>query len=425
MLLFNYLRPRWLIGCQALLCLVTAQTASATGRIAPAQLAALAENAGVLLANPTTNYVRICSCLIKPGVISSDQLLSHFQTDLKQADSTLSKAILLYLISETYYWGTLNDFQKTNDKLIFKDSAQSVIPPLLEAWHSVCKVEAGKDATKIRGMIVSRLRQLATTRLYGATLPPQLKRQMVAEFVNKIESQEDGPDSWTCEIRGMAYRNLGIEDRLKANLPKKMPTDASGIVEAMRLASSIGSNQDALQFAAVLEQAHGAELAKRNDWRHELFNVYRNAGDTRAFPLIRTMARGEPGAYMTLYDLSSKAEPSMGAPERRKYIEAYLEAVEKNNGTTPQVYLQAAQRMINIADYNGARNVIEAGLKKFNDASSPVVHLWYAKGLCCEKLGEPDQAIAAYRQCAELVSGIKNCDKLKIMCEKKLLKGGS
>ncbi len=406
----------------AFLCVATVQITSATGRISPEKLAEYAKDADKLLADPTTNYGRICGCLIEPGAVPSEQLLSHFKSDLGKTTNTLSQATLLYLISETYYWGTYNDFKKTRDKSVMENSARDVIPAYLAAWIAVSKADAEdeKAAKRLRQAIIVKLRQLSTTSLYGSSLTPELKSAIVSQFIDKIEDQKDGTSSWPIELRCKIYKNLGIEDRLRAKLSTETPTNADDIMDALRLASSMGCTQDVLRLAAVLEKDHGAELEKRSDWRGELFKIYRNVGDSRALPLIKALAQDDPNAYMELYDFSRKAEPDMGVPERRKYIEAYLAAIKKKDEQTSQPYLLAAQKLMGAEDYSGALGVIEEGLKLSSTADSHLPYLWYAKGGCCEKLGQPDQATEAYRQCAELAAGIEGGNRLQELCKKKL-----
>lgn len=408
--LSDYTTARLTVFLTVMALLVAGEPAFAVGRITPEKLAELAKDQEKWLADPVTNCTQICAYLIVPGAIPESQLLVRLQNDLKEAKDTQTKATLLYLIAETHYWGTFNEFKKTKNKDVFKNTAAKVIPAYLDAFDDASMAGKGKACDELRGRLVTRLSQLSTTSLYGETLPPDLKKEMVSRFINKVEGEKNGTASWTLEAKGKAYRNLGIADRLNGRIPAEIPANFTNTFEAMKLALSMGQKDDALRFAQAIEEKFPREIAGNIFKQFELFKVYRDTDHPRAMPCIKEICKKEPSGYLELYLYSKKAEPAMSADDRAKYLDTYVAEMEKSKGKSVLHYRMAVQELMKAEDYKGTLRFTEEGLKMPDVSSgSHASYLWASKGMSHKKLGENDKALEAFRSSINLPGSGKGC----------------
>lgn len=378
--------------------------AQAHRRMPPEKLAERAKESEKLLEAPVENRRRIVAYFIRPGLKSRAELLERFETDLAEATSAEDRASLQYLIAETHYWGIFKQARKKRDVSIIKGAPQIVIPAYLRAFESVREARAEESAALLRADIIDRLRRLAVSRLFGADLSKDLKKQMVDRFIEPLEKADDGPRAWRIEMRAKVYGNLGIGARLSALIPDEIPEDPDALYEAMKAAWSLGRRREALRFAEALNER---EDLTADTAAYETFKVLREMGSPRALPLIKAIASNHAQAYLDAYALSRTVEPDLSEAERFEYVETYLRVRLEERPGSRRPYLKASGRLIRLGEYANALKVIDGYLEAHKgDRNREMAHLHYRRGKCCEELDRTEEAVAAYRRSAEVAAQV-------------------
>jgi tetratricopeptide (TPR) repeat protein len=366
------------------------------------------------LAEPAENYREVLLYVVRSGRRPPEQLLARFQASLKEAETPRERAALQYLIGETHYWGTLRAARSAPDINAVRRAPAVVIPALLDAFETLREAPAGEQDSTLRADIIARLRRLATTNLFGASLSDTLKKEMITRFINPLVDAEDGPSSWPMRIRAPVYRNLGIENRLDLRLPEKMPEKSWDVSKAMVRALDAGRPREALRFARELDRRCQEGKVIGYSTLYKVVETYQKTGSPGALALLKSVVPDSPHAYLKLYEVSLEAEPDLSAQERLQYIYSYIEAIVEAarkphdpNGINEHLvgghppYLRAARFLMTMEEHRQAMKIIAEHLpptvKPCED--SYAVKLWYCKAVCYENLGEKKKAIRAYRHC--------------------------
>jgi tetratricopeptide (TPR) repeat protein len=392
--------------------------AYATGRATKEQMAEFAARSQALWDAPGTNYNALSGGIIKPGVMSKDELLNRLNPMLAKADKAQDKAAVYYLIGETYYWGGLTELRKTRDKSVIAGLGDNAIPAYLTAWETIEGAASGPDATQLVQTVAFRLNQLLATEICGSALSTNVKQQVVARYIDRLPAAGMAGAVWTTAMKAKVFGNLGILDRLTQAIPLSMPTNMAGVCEALDLAMSTGVTNDALRFAAHLEEKYQADLAKLPEVLRKVSGVYRATGDPRAIPSLEALAAVDPKGWIERYEYAVRLDPKTEPEQRRKWVDAYLKGVEaKGGGKTMEMYWFAADRLVANGDYQMAIPVGKTGIYERGSWTQRVM-IWRLLAISYEKCGEFDQAEAAFRDAA--LDAEQGGEELQTLCRKEL-----
>jgi tetratricopeptide (TPR) repeat protein len=348
------------------------------------------------------------------------ELIARFKEARREIETAEARAALQYLIAETQYWGTLAEIRKKMDVNIIKGAPERVIPAFLRALELLPKTGKNKDVQALRRDVVARLRQLASTEAFGASLDPRLKEKMVTEFIDQVKGTPEGPKSWAPGTIAKVYKNLDIKERLTAHfqIPTEPPEDRGKLSEAIKAAWLSGRREKALRFARTYEKRYELDLPlSAMDYR--ILEIYRKTDSSRGLSFAKKMAEVDHLAYLEVYFVSRSVEPELSDAERFKYIEAYLDGGSKEKSSSADIHQRAAQRLMIKKDYATGLKVIEEFLGGFEGTPArKVAHLWYSKGVCCARLGKTDDARSSYRRCIKIISDLEDADQLRRMCRR-------
>lgn len=382
------------------------------------QMAAHAVEAQALWGAPGTNYNSLSGGIIKPGVMPQDELLKRLNPMLAKADKAQDKAAVYYLIGETYYWGGLTELRKTRNTSVLAGVGDNAITNYLVAWETVAGAGPGPDATQLVQTITFRINQLLATEICGANLSTNVKQQVVARYIDRLPAAGSAGAEWTAVQKGKVYGNLGILNRLTLAIPTAMPTNMSGVCEAMDLAMSTGATNQALRFATHLEEKYPADLAKQPEVRRAVSRVYKATGDPRAIPSLEALAAVDPRGWIELYEYSVRLDPKLDTEKRRKWVDAYIKGVEtQRGGKTMETCWFAADRLVANGDYALAIPVGNAAIYA-NGSWTQRVMIWRLLAKSYEKCGQSDQAEDALRNAS--LDAEKGGEELQALCRKEL-----
>lgn len=408
--------PRRTLRCVAgvlLLCAVIGGPVVAGPRISGAMMKEKATEAEKHLAAPAEHYREILLYVVRPGRRPREDLLAGFEAALEKAETPRERAALQYLIGETHYWGTLRAARSAPDMGAIRRAPAVVIPAFLEAFETLGKAPEGEPDGTLRADIIARLRRLAATNLFGASLSEKLKKEMISRFINPLADAEDGPSSWPVRVRANVYRNLGIEDRLDLQLPEQMPEESWDVRKAMTRALDAGRPREALRFARELDRRH-QEGDGIGYWAlYKVVETYEKTGSPRLLPFLKSVVSEEPSAYLKLYEASLAAEPELSPEERLKYIRSYIREITEAARSSEEFkapdaylindnppYLRAAHFLMDHREYGAALKILEDPIPAREPCEDAFkVKLWYCKAVCYENLGEKKSAMRAHRHC--------------------------
>jgi tetratricopeptide (TPR) repeat protein len=400
--------------------------ARAQPRATPEQLRDLAKDADKLLADPVANRAQIVGVLIKPGTRPDAELVGLLEARLKQATSAEEKAAVHFLLGKTYYWGAFRQFRQTHERKVFtQDVVGKVVGEGLAAFEAAQAIPAGQGAIGLRQDTAVDLCELFASNLYGESLSPELKRDAVTRFIDVLEKGEEGTRGWPADVRGKAYRNLGIAERLVQEIPAEMPTERAELHKAMKQAAAV-SPQGAVRFAVALEAKQDLTSADSESQAWDIFEVYRDAADPRALPWLKRVAEHFHGYYLPLFAFSRDAEPGLSVQERDKYLEAYVSWTEASVGKAGArespwgACDKAASELLREGEYARALRYAERGLKQSPPLSPCLASLYFAKGRCHQGLRQPEQALTAFRLCIEFAPYSRLGPRLKERAEDEL-----
>lgn len=377
-------------------------SAQANRRATKDQIAQRAQESEELWNSPGSNYAAISSIFIQPGTMKREDVLKRLNPALDTAGGAHDKAALNYLVGEAYYWGGLAELRQTRDQSVVLGLGNKAVAAYLSAWTSVTNVGAAlaPGAEQLRQTIALRLSQVLSTEVCGSTLSTNLKQRVVADFIDGLPTGEKSDAMKSSTIRAKVYTNLGIQTRLMEKIPTTMPTNFLAVCEAMDLAIAVGATNEALRFAANLQEAHADALAKKTlRWR-QVFALYRDSRDPRAEACVRALAAVEPQGWLDLYDYSVRRDPHFPLPQRRKCLDDYFKGLEAKQAKGLRAYRVALDRLLANGDYDLAVEVADAALEQRSAAGASVdrAFVWRSKAVAHEKRGEKEKAEEAYRQ---------------------------
>jgi tetratricopeptide (TPR) repeat protein len=391
---------------------VLVQPAFAIGRATKEQMAKHTKDADKLWDAPASNYSAICAYVIKPGVLSRDDLLKRLLLMLAKANREEDKAALHYLTGETYYWGGLAELKETRKKSAVLKVGDNVAGSFLAAWEAIGKAQQSLESTKLRNTITIRFNQLLGTSVCGGNLSTNLKQEVITRYIDRLDATDQATAAWPLLLRGKVFANLGIQTRMAAEVPSAMPTNFFGVCEAMNLAWCAGATNDALRIASALEETYEPDLAKWPQKHREVFSIYKACGDKRAWPCIQALTTNDPTAWLELYDFSVHQDPHVTVEQRRDYMDNYLKRVEAKSCQGMGVYRAALDKLVANGDYELAIQIADQalndeGMARMTEQSALV---WRLKAIAHEKRGERDKAAEADRKGLELESMVEGED---------------
>jgi hypothetical protein len=401
-------------------CIGSVHWSVAEMRATPQQIVDMAKQGDEWLSNVVSNHTRIVGVLIRPGLRDKEELLARFETDLMKTTQPLERGALWYLIGETRYWAAFDKARQSRRREPLLKCPEGVIPAFLTAFEAVSEPgKNGREAERLKRSVLDRLGILLAGRLHGANLSADLKKQVIMRLVDKLEHDAHGTTVWSPETRGAIYCNLGIAERLVAELPEIPTKDFDSLFGAMRLAAAAGRLDVAVGFAHALEKEHQKSL--HPETMVEIFRVYRNAGDPAALNCAKALAQREPDANLELYDLSWSMEPKKTWEDRLCYIDSFIQGRNRREGASPRSYSIAASHCLTAEDCRGAMRLINQGLQLGErKGDRHYAELWWLKGMCHEKVHEKDEAALAYRRCMTLLVDVSGAGNLSSMCQRAL-----
>ena len=419
------LRPMCRIVYLALLVSAGSPVSSwGVGPASPDQIAELAKGAEKLLSQPAANYDKIVSRWIRPNALDSKKMRHRLQELLGRTDKRHDKAALHALIGEACYWGAPAQARATKSPAPFKDVGKHAISHFLAAWNVIRMSDEDSDVVShLRRGLALRLRSLTATRVCGAALPEGLKKRVVVEFVDAVTSKSGGTaHTWPIEQRHRIYTNLGISDRLVAELPATPPDGYDDLARAMRMARLL-KPEDGARFAAALQDKFPKKLRADSATHHEVLKAYYAVKHERTLPCARDMCQRDFNAYPVLYDISREMERELSRDDRFKYLQKYIDRSRRERPNSIGHFYVAAKRLISAEDFTNALAVTEAGLRiPASDANKYRSRLYYSQGLSLERLEFPERAIAAYSRCIESAPRAEGGHMLKDMANRALLR---
>jgi tetratricopeptide (TPR) repeat protein len=375
-------------GCCALL---SAQTLAAT-RATKEQIDKYAEGAEKCWAQPGSNYSYLVGCVIKPGHMSQSNLLARIASLMDKAETSLDKAALHYLAGETYYWTGLAEVMKFRNKSAM--DGEQAVAAYLAAWDAVAQGGEAANLIQLRRTLVYRLDEVLATRMCGANLSTNLKQQVVARYIDRVEKEEALRTNGTLQQRAKIYSNLGIQGRLAAAMTTSIPTNFPGALRAMEVALAAGATNEALRYAAHLEEHFGAEFNMHPEARGRVFSVYKACSDPRSIPCLKALAATDPKAWLALYDYSVRLEPQLDVVQRRAYVDEYLKGLANKHVKDSSAYCAAIERLVAGGDYDPALELADKAISE-NGASTSRAIILRHKALVYELRGDKAKALEA------------------------------
>lgn len=404
-----------------LVCTVFSGTSVQAIERAPASvMAQSAKDAEGLWTSPASNCEKICSALIRPGVIDRDALLTRIHSMLNGDASALDRAALHYLSAETYYWGALSKLQATGDRAWIKTAETNVVVSLLTAWETVTNSAPTSQEAELRGRIVRRFNQMLATSVCGGNLPSNLQGEVVSKYIDQLTPRELTV-SWPNAQRGKAYANLGIQARLVAG-DVLTATNYFEVCRSLELAQAARCTNEAVLLAHQLERCYQRELAQDLRMSRTVCEVYRVADDMRALPFLKELTSRDPTAWLDMYDYDIEHNPATNAADRVAWIANYTTSVSRVQGNQMEAYRLAIERLVRHGDNALATRLAEDVLSDktvYGRGTQAEALLLRIKGVAHVGLGEKNKAEAAYRACMKLESQIQGED-VRVLIRKEL-----
>ncbi len=376
-------------------------SAQANRRATKEQIAKRAQESESLWNAPGSNYAAISSIFIQPGTMQREDVLKRLTPALDQAGCAQDKAALNYLIGEAYYWGGLMELRQTRNQAVLLGLGDKAVTAYLAAWISATNTTVAAPVTEqLRQTIASRLNQVLSTEVCGATLSTNLKHQIVACYIDGTDAAGQPATTLPATRRPKVYSNLGIQSRLADKIPATMPTNFLAVCEAMDLAIDVGATNAALRFAANLQAVHAAELAGHASRLRQVYTLYRDSLDPRAEECVKALAAVDPQGWLDLYDYYVRRDARYSVEQRRKCLDEYFKGLEAKQAKRAGAYRVALERLLANGDFALVVEVADVALDHRSTwmPSMDRALIWRAKAIAHEKRGEKEKADEAYRQ---------------------------
>ncbi len=382
--------------------LLTADNASAQKRAGPEKVQELAEKArdNGILKEPVQNYRRIRGLFIKSGAEPADALIKRFRNRLEKAETIPERAVLHYLIAETYRHEAVQNIRSEHDPAAMESLHETALPHLVKAYGEI-RDSSGKEMLKTD---ISRALNRLLAEGAGAKVSADMRKKLIETY---IEASSSSISVLGMDTMAEIYRDLGIENRLLAEYAEDPGQIHSykRLLKAMRRVRALKGEQAALPYAQTLWQDYRDHLMEKEEKKQDarrVMEVFTEVEPRTVLESFTDVTERYPRLYLQLYYAAGQTEQFN---EEKKYWQKYLvpclQQQEKMEHEGPLVdHHWLSRQLEENGDYEAALFVIRRALKTEGaEDSDKYGYLLLRKARCFEELGRTDKARSAYTKC--------------------------
>jgi tetratricopeptide (TPR) repeat protein len=360
-----------------------------------------------LMRDVVGNYRAIEGMYLRLGRVQQHGFVRRLQTARDAPGcSRLEAAACDFLTARAYYWLAFQEFKSTQHPNVFDEYRSPVIEAYLRAFEDVSGPDLGKAAETLRRDIIRSFVSVLATNVWGKSLAPEWRKKVGADFVERLDADEElaGLAPWPERMK--MYQNLGLESRLK-EFVANVPSSYEGLLRLVKEGAGVLEPEQELQIVAALEDAHAETLYGEAEGCAIVgAAALRGKNYAKAQRYLERAATLDKQYYLPLCLASFRTEWRCSPEISKAYADSYLMGAlgtAKQQGgplgyTRAEAYRRLTESLSRVSQFATALEFIERYEEDSacdhtgeNDAA-----IFRVKGRCLESLGRNAEAAVAY-----------------------------
>ena len=366
-----------------------------TPRVQAHQIERMRAGLADLLSDPSENFGKLGACV--RGADAS--VVKQVEAAAGKATDAADIAALSFVLAEAGYWRAFEALRSGSEaaKRSLPDRRSELLPRYLDAWEHGIKSGSRAVTTSAE----ARLLGIAAGRSFGGELSESDRNMLVERFIRPAEGLGRS-DKWPAGQRLRVYANLGIGDELGGTLNLGSNASFGEIAGFLAAMNELSNTNGAAAVARDIVAKWPAEVFASPRVALGVWTAFGRVNAFKAFEWLKTAATRQPWLQPYLYEQSLELEPHLALDERRRLYLADMTAenftsLPSRRPSARERRWRTAQALFNGHDYETCHEIC-----KTQEDSGWSFHQDYRflAAECLERLGRPDEAIAAYRRIA-------------------------